>query len=181
MIFEKDFKLFFTFASFHKIAPALQTLNLTSVSQSRENICFIQPQYFCTDRPLPVLPGRAGEKGKESKNTSKWHSKLSPGGSRPMCSTEILANQLTLFVHVKIASFNRSLSSVVSTITCAAKIKANEKKKLYCIQSILSNYVHLNPLPYLLHIVPIPCEQLVFWTNHRRHVNLAREINLFRK
>ena len=45
-----------------------------------------------------------------------------------MCSTEILANQLTLFVHVKIASFNRSLSSVVSTITCAEKIEANEKK-----------------------------------------------------
>ena len=55
-----------------------------------------------------------------------------------MCSTEILANQLTLFVHVKIASFNRSLSSVVSTITCAEKIEANEKKKRYCIQSILS-------------------------------------------
>ena len=103
-----------------------------------------------------------------------------------MCSTEILANQLTLFVHVKIASFNRSLSSVVSTITCAAKIKANEIKKNSATFNLYLAIMFIEPAcelksPYLLHIVPIPCEQLVFETNHRRHVNLAREINLFRK
>jgi len=38
--------------------------------------------------------------------------------SHQMCIMKILTIQLTLLVHIKIASFNSSFPSVVSTITC---------------------------------------------------------------